>query len=200
METREFVLGKYQNRFPIKGYQLRNSHKLSISVINWGATLISVMAPDKQGNVEEIALGFSNFEDYKSNIPCLGAVVGRVANRIRGGYFSINGIDYQVEINEDGINHLNGGHIGLSRVIWEIHAEEKRDSASIFCRYLSKNGAEGYPGDLQVEVRYTLTDSNEMILDYNAITSKPCPVNLTNHTYWNLSGNCKNNILTMSYN
>ncbi len=176
----------------VKGIQLRNNNGITISVINWGATLISVKTPDKNGKCEEITLGFDNIADYQDHSPYFGSTVGRVANRIRDGRFVIKDRVYQLEKNEKGINHLHGGPKGISTLIWEMDSEE---DGVITCQYRSVDGEEGYPGNLDITVSYSLTESNEIIIDYKAETDKVCPVNLTNHTYWNLSGNRKRSIL-----
>ncbi len=195
MLVEQFDFGTAKDGSPVKGFRLTNTNHLSISVINWGATLVSVKTPDRNGVVEEITLGFDIIQDYEDYSPYFGSTVGRVANRIKGGCFTIGDTRYQMEKNENGINHLHGGSKGISKVMWDIQAEKGKESAVIACRYLSKDGEEGYPGDLDIKITYTLTESNDLILDYEATTSKTCPVNLTNHAYWNLSGNRKSTIL-----
>ncbi|MBU2510426.1 galactose mutarotase [bacterium] len=195
MRIEQFDFGTTKDGVLVKGYRLKNADHLSISVINWGATLISVKTPDRNGIVEEITLGFDTFKDYEDHSPYFGSTVGRVANRIKGGCFDLDGVQYQMEKNENGINHLHGGKKGISKVVWEIETENATDSASIRCKYFSKDGEEGYPGDLSIEMTFTLTESNDLIFDYQATTTKTCPLNLTNHAYWNLSGGKKRSVL-----
>lgn len=195
MKIIPFEFGNTKSGEKVQGYTLENSNQLSISVINWGATLISVKTPDKSGAVEEITLGFNNFPDYEEYSSYFGSTVGRVANRIQGGRFLIGDQEFQLDCNERGVNHIHGGFKGLSKIIWELTSEIIDDSAMISCRYLSIDGEEGYPGELDLKVSYTLTESNELLIDYQAMTDKACPVNLTNHAYWNLTGNREQTVL-----
>ncbi len=195
MKITPFDFGTSKDQHFVKGYTLTNQAEASISVINWGATLISVKMPDKFGKIEEITLGLNTIEDYEAHSPYFGSTVGRLANRVKNGVFSLRDKVYHLERNENNINHLHGGSKGISKVIWSIKAEEKSESASIECNYQSVNGEEGYPGNLDIKVTYTLNESNELQIAYQAITDEFCPVNLTNHAYWNLTGDKKDSIL-----
>ncbi len=195
MKTESFDFGKTKDQETVKVIKLENSNGISISVMNWGATLISVKTPDTNGTIEEITLGFDNFTDYELHSPYFGSTVGRVANRIAGGQFTLDGKEYQLEKNENGVNHLHGGPKGISKLIWNMETGQSENASFIKCTYQSADGEEGYPGDFNVEMLYTLNESNQLIFDYKATCSKACPVNLTNHAYWNLSGQKRRSIL-----
>lgn len=195
MRIEQFNFGTSKDQQDIFGFTISNKKDLSISVINWGATLISVKSPDKNGKIEELTLGFDNIGDYEEHSPYFGSTVGRVANRIADGRFSIGEVNYQLEKNEKGINHLHGGLKGISKIVWDLETKEGDKASSIICRYRSVDGEEGYPGNLDVQVEYTLTEANELMIEYQATTDKTCPINLTNHAYWNLCGDKTDSIL-----
>ena len=195
MEITHFEFGKTEDDLTVEGFRISNQNNYSLKVINWGATLISFEAPDKNSHVEELTLGFDTFSEYEQFSPYFGSTVGRVANRINDGKFSMDGKDFQLEKNQMGINHLHGGSKGISKVIWQIVPHLDRDQASIVCSILSPDGDQGYPGNMDIKVSYTLTETNQMIIEYEATTDQLCPINLTNHTYWNLCGDSKENIL-----
>ena len=195
MQLEKFNFGWTTEQQEVSGYRAENINGLSIAVINWGATLFSVKTADRTGKFAEITLGLETISDYEKYSPYFGSTVGRVANRIAAGRFSIGPEQYQLQKNEKEINHLHGGLKGISKVIWEITAEKNDESAIINCFYHSADGEEGYPGNFDVKVSYTLTNSDELMIEYQATTDKTCPVNLTNHTYWNLSGDKETTIL-----
>jgi aldose 1-epimerase len=195
MEITHFQFGKTRSNHAVEGFRISNQNNYSMKVINWGATLISFEAPDKNGQVEEITLGFEEFPKYEQFSPYFGSTVGRVANRINSGLFSMAGKKFQLEKNQKGIHHLHGGSKGISKVIWEMDSFLEKNQASVICHIVSLDGDEGYPGNMDISVRYTLTETNQLIIDYEAKTDQLCPINLTNHTYWNLSGNKKENVL-----
>ncbi len=195
MNIEQSDFGKTIDGRSVQVCQLVNNNGMSIAVINFGATLISVKTPDKCGNVEEVTIGPRSLSDYENRGGFFGATVGRVANRIAAGKFCIGSQQFQLAKNEREVNHLHGGTKGLSKVSWDLKKVESSDGATIICSYLSKDGEDGYPGNLDVTVGYSLTKNNELFIDYNATVDKTCPVNLTNHTYWNLTGEKKDNIL-----
>ena len=195
MKTETFAFGTTKDNLAVKGFRILNSNSISISVINWGATLISVQTPNRSGTCEEITLGFDNFNDYESYSLFFGSTVGRVANRIKEGRFKIGNRVFNLERNDSGVNHLHGGKQGFNNRIWDLDVKTGHDEASLVCHYLSIDGESGYPGNLSTTVKYTLTEKNELIFDYRAETDQLCPVNLTNHTYWNLSGNRRDCVL-----
>jgi aldose 1-epimerase len=174
-------------------YTLTNKNGVQVKISNYGGTITSWVTPDKNGQNSSIVLGFDSLQGYLQKPPYFGATIGRYGNRIAKGKFSIGKNTYTLATN-DGPNHLHGGIKGFDKVVWD--AVTPADSvASLTLSYLSKDGEEGYPGNLQVAVKFTLTDDNELQLDYTATTDKATPVNLTNHSYFNLTGNPANNIL-----
>ncbi|MDB6037089.1 MAG: Aldose 1-epimerase [Verrucomicrobiales bacterium] len=190
IEENEF--GKTSDGTVVKLYTLRNSKGMSVKVMTWGATITEIMAPDRNGALTNVVLGSANFEDYKKGYPSAASVIGRVANRIAKARFTLDGTEYKLAAN-NGENAIHGGLKGFSQMVWEGEplSLRARESAVRFS-YSSKDGEEGYPGNLTVHVTYTLTDKNELRLDYEANTDKATPINLTNHAYFNLagSGNC----------
>ena len=177
-------------------YSLRNSNGMEMSVMNYGGIIVSLKVPDKQGNAEEVTLGFDSLKQYIDNNPYFGALIGRYGNRIANGGFSLDGQKYELPTN-DGTNQLHGGPKGFDKMYWDITPGS--DSTSLILTYQSPDGEQGYPGNLSAEVRYTLTDDNEVRIDYKATTDKTTVVNLTNHTYFNLTGDpAQNSILNHS--
>ncbi len=179
--------GKMPDGTTIDQYTLTNAKGLVAKVITYGATLTELYVPDRQGKLGDIILGFDNLAQYLGNHPYFGATVGRVANRIAKGKFTLSGKEYTVATN-DGPNHLHGGLKPFNRVVWKAEPIEQVAAAAVKFTYLSADGEEGYPGALRVTVIYTLTDKNELKIEYSASTDKATPVNLTNHAYFNLAG------------
>ena len=174
-------------------YTLTNSKGVQVKISTYGATVTSWVAKDKNDSTSNIVLGFDSLSGYLAKPPYFGALVGRYGNRIAKGKFKIDTAQYTLVTN-NGANHLHGGTKGFDKVIWQAAATN--DSvATLQLSYVSKDGEEGYPGNLKVDVRYTLTDADELKIEYNATTDKPTPVNLTNHSYFNLTGNASNTIL-----
>lgn len=170
----------------IKKYIVTNRNGMQLEVINYGGIITSLTAPDRNGKYEDVVLGFTKPEDYfTGNSYFLGAIVGRFANRIAGGKFNLEGKTYTLETNNSP-NHLHGGKEGFSHKIWEIEAVP--NSQTLKLSYTSEDGEEGYPGKLTVTVWYTLTDDNALEISYEATTDKPTIVNLSQHSYFNLSG------------
>lgn len=168
-------------------YTLHNSHGMTVRLITYGATVTELLVPDRQGKPADVALGFDNLPQYETQSPYFGCTAGRVAFRINQGKFTLEGKPYSLTINA-APHHLHGGTKGLSKVVW--HAEPLIASAApaVKCTYRSPDGDQGYPGNLDVTVIYTLTDENELKIEYAAETDRPTPVNLTHHTYFNLNG------------
>lgn len=173
-------------------FTLTNDNGMEVSITNYGGIVTSIRVPDKNGNIEDVVLGFDDLEQYKSGHPFFGAIAGRYANRIANGQFELNGEVYELATN-DGENHLHGGVEGFDKKLWDAEVNEDENSVSL--SYLSSDGEEGYPGNLDVDVTYTLTDENELQIDYHATTDKATVVNLTNHSYFNLSGDPSQGIL-----
>jgi aldose 1-epimerase len=170
---------------PIDLYVLTNKNGMSAKILTYGATLVELQVPDRFGKLNDIVLGFDKPDGFLKNDPYFGATLGRVANRIGGGKFTLDGKEYRVSIN-DGPNHLHGGLKGFSKVVW--NAEPVPDKAGVGLSYFSPDGEDGYPGNVSARVEYVLTDENELRIDYTAKTDKPTPVNLSNHAYFNLAG------------
>ncbi len=169
-------------------YTLTNVNGMAVKIITYGGILTSVKAPDRYGNLADVVLGFTNLRDYETrNGSYFGALIGRFGNRIAGGKFSLDGVDYALPLNA-GSNSLHGGVKGFDKVVWDAKAGEVDGGVALELRYLSADMEEGFPGSLNVTVVYTLTNQNALRLDYTATTDKPTIVNLTNHSYWNLKG------------
>jgi aldose 1-epimerase len=174
-------------------YSLTNKHNMEVKVTNYGCILTAWIAPDKNGNKSNIVLGFDSLERYTPAVPFFGAVVGRYGNRIAKGQFTLDGTVYKLAANSGG-NHLHGGTKGFDKRVWDV-SPTNENKPSVTFHYLSTDGEEGYPGNLNVTVTYTLTDKDELEIEYNATTDKATPVNLTNHSYFNLTGDVRNTIL-----
>jgi aldose 1-epimerase len=168
-------------------YTLKSSTGLEVKISTYGGTITSLTTPDKTGAMGNIVLGFDNLAQYEKGTPYFGALIGRFGNRIAKGQFTLNDSTYQLATN-DGPNHLHGGIKGYDKVIWKAEANECTKEPSLKLTYLSVDGEEGYPGNLAITVVYTLK-GNDLQIDYEATTDKATPINLTNHAYYNLSGN-----------
>ena len=166
-------------------YTLANSNGLSAKVIDYGAMLVSIVTPDKDGKLDDVTLGFDTMKEYFNRN--FGGVTGRFANRIGGAKFTLDGIEHNVTRNA-GQNHIHGGRKGFSKVLWKGEAFCNEKVAGVRLTYLSRDGEEGYPGNLKSTVTYTLNDKNELAINYVATSDKPTVVNLTNHAYFNLTG------------
>lgn len=175
-------------------YRLKTDKGMEVDIITYGGIITSLKVPDSNGVSEDVVLGFTKLGDYLESNPFFGALVGRYGNRIAKGKFSIDGTDYTLATN-NGENHLHGGLKGFDKVVWEGSVEKGEDFATLKLSYLSKDMEEGYPGNLSVTVGYTLTDDNSLNIVYEATTDKPTIVNLTNHTYFNLSGDFSQTVL-----
>lgn len=174
-------------------FTLRNRNGVQVKISNYGATVTGWVTPDKNGNKSNIVLGFDRLSEYLSNSPFFGAAIGRYGNRIANGTFKIDDNTYTLAKN-NGANHLHGGNKGFDKVVWDA-APSSDGKATLALKYLSKDGEEGYPGNLNVTVTYTLTDADELLITYEAETDKATVVNLTNHSYFNLTGDLSNTIL-----
>ncbi len=167
-------------------FTLTNKSGTEVKITNYGGIITSWIAPDKAGNKTNIVVGFDNLEGYLQKPPYFGALIGRYGNRIDKAQFNLNGTNYKLAAN-NGDNNLHGGEKGFDKVVWEA-APAPDGTASVVLSYLSKDGEEGFPGNLKITVTYTLTNNNELEIEYSAETDKATPVNLTNHSYFNLSG------------
>lgn len=178
---------------PVNLYTLTNSHGVEIKAMNYGGIILSIKVPDRKGQLGDIVLGHETMEGYVPNPPYLGAIVGRYANRIAGGTFTLDGKAYDLPKN-DGPNTLHGGvDKTFNKVVWD--GEVLKGKMGVAFTYLSKDGEEGFPGNVKVKVTYTLTDANELVIDYEATTDKATPINLSQHSYFNLAGEGTSDIL-----
>lgn len=168
-------------------YRLQNGQGLKVSVLNLGAIITSVEVPDRNGKFANVTLSFPDVESYLVNAPYFGGICGRYANRIAKGKFSLDGTDYELEINNSP-NHLHGGKTGLIRRIWKSEGFQNDEAVGVNLWYDSPDGEEGYPGKMKFGVAYSLNDKNELRIEYHVTTDKPTVVNVTNHAYWNLAG------------
>ncbi len=175
-------------------YTLRNTHGLEATISNYGGILVSLMVPDRKGDRSDVVLGFDHLEEYFGVHPCFGAIIGRYANRIARGHFVLDGATYHLTQNSEG-NHLHGGPMGFDKVVWTAREGRSANGPALELTYLSREGEEGYPGTLTAGVTYTLTNENELRIDYTAATDQPTIVNLTHHSYFNLRSAASSDIL-----
>ena len=178
--------GKVNEQQPVTQFIITND-QMRIKIINYGGRLVSVEVPDKQGKMKDVTLNYPNLEGYVQDPFFIGATVGRFANRIAHGRFELNGKTYSLARN-NGPNHLHGGPKGFFAQVWKAEPFQHSSESGVKLLYFSRDGEEGYPGNLNVEVNYSLTEQNELKIDYRAATDQPTPINLTNHAYWNLAG------------
>ncbi|MFP4509713.1 MAG: aldose epimerase family protein [Spirochaetaceae bacterium] len=179
--------GVTQENETVEKFTIVNQNRITMELISYGATLLSLKVPDRDKKPGEVTLGFGKLEPYLAEHPYFGATVGRFANRIENAQFSLGPRRVHLQKNEPP-NHLHGGVRGFNRYVWSAEAFALYGGAGVRFSRLSAHNEEGYPGKLQVSVTYTLTDQNELVIDYHATTNRATPVNLTNHTYWNLAG------------
>ncbi len=187
MEIEKHAFGKMANGTPVELYTLTNANGLEAKITNYGGIVVSLLVPDRDGKLGDVVLGYETLEEYIENNPYFGTLVGRYGNRIARGKFTLEGIEYTLAQN-DGENHLHGGLKGFDKVVWKADAVRGKNSVGLKLTYLSKDGEEGYPGNLSVTVVYTLTNDNELKIEYTAVTDKVTIVNLIHHGYFNLAG------------
>jgi aldose 1-epimerase len=178
----------------VEAFTLKNGHGVEVRIITYGAAIASIKVPDRAGRFDDIVTGFDNLEGYLSRSRFFGAIAGRYANRIANARFTLDGKTYELAAN-NGKNHLHGGRRGFDKVVWKGTPFERDGNSGVTLTYVSPDGDEGYPGTLTATVTYTLTASDELSLDYEATTDKATPVNLTNHSYFNLAGDGRGDIL-----
>ena len=187
MNITKEAFGMLADSVPVSLYTLTNDKGITLKVTNYGGIITSLLVPDKDGNEGDIVLGYDSLSGYLTKTPYFGAIVGRYGNRIAKGVFKIDGNEFRLPVN-DGPNHLHGGIRGFDKVVWDAKEFKTDSTVGLVLHYLSKDGEQGYPGNLDVTVTYTLNNNNELRFDYLATTDKPTPVNLTQHSYFNLAG------------
>lgn len=180
---------------PVHTHLLRNANGIELRATNYGGIITSLRTPDADGNLADIVLGFDDLQSYADQTVYFGAIIGRFGNRIAEGRFELDGETHQLTVN-DGPNHLHGGDNGFHKVVWDAEPFEGDGERGIVFTYTEPDGTEGYPGTLRTRVTYTLTDDDELILDYEATTDRATPINLTQHTYFNLAGHDSGDILS----
>ncbi len=185
MKIRKEDFGTYEGK-KVWLFILENDRGMILKATNYGGIITSLIVPDKNGQPRDVVLGFDHLDGYLKGHPYFGAIVGRFANRIKNAEFTLNGKTYQLAKN-DGENHLHGGIKGFDKVLWEAATEEEEEKVSLALHYLSPDGEEGYPGNLSVDVTYTLDNNNNLEIEYKAETDQPTILNLTHHDYFNLS-------------
>ncbi len=190
---RRSTFGKMPGGQTIQLYTLTNRQGMQAAITNYGARVVSIRVPDRHGKIADVVLGFDDLQGYLGDNPYFGAIVGRYANRIAKARFPLDGVEYKLAPN-NGPNSLHGGLKGFDKRAWTAR-EISKPHPSLELTYLSKDGEEGYPGDLQVKVVYSLSDDNELKIDYSATTDKDTVLNLSNHSYFNLAGQGNGNIL-----
>ena len=194
MAVTQSTFGTTADGASVEAFTLTNAHGVEVRIIAYGAVIQSLKTPDRSGRADDIVTGFDTLAGYLDRSRYFGAVVGRYANRIANARFTLDGTTYELAAN-NGKNHLHGGRRGFDKVVWSGTPFERKDAVGVTLTYVSRDGEEGYPGTLHVSVRYTLTDRNELRIDYTAATDKATPVNLTNHSYFNLAGDGRGDIL-----
>ena len=185
MSVEKQPFGTTEDGTAVDIYTLTNQNGMRARIMTYGAIVVSLETPDRDGKLANVTMGFEDLQGYLDGHPFFGATVGRYGNRIAGGKFTLDGTEYTLAAN-NGPNHLHGGEKGFDKVVW--HAGRVAGRTAVKFTYTSPDGEEGYPGQLDTTVVYTLTDENELRIDYTAATDKPTHVNLTNHCYWNLAG------------
>ncbi|MDH7971938.1 aldose epimerase family protein [Sphingomonas sp. AR_OL41] len=186
-EAKRSTFGKLPDGRTVPAVTLSNRHGISATIIAYGASLQSLMMPDRAGKRADVALGYAGIDDYLAKPQYFGGTVGRFANRIGKGRFVLDGTTYQTPVN-NGVNSLHGGTVGFDKVLWQVVDVKSGPTASVTLRYVSPDGDQGYPGTMTVDAIYSLDESNALTIEYRATTDRATIANITNHAYWNLSG------------
>jgi len=187
MSIEKTTFGKARDGAAVELYTFSNANGVRVKAMTFGATLISVEAPDRKGRIAPVTLHLNTCDEYVAGNPCLGTTCGRFANRIAKGRFTLDGVEYALATN-NGPNHLHGGRIGFDKVVWKGEAIQQPGSVGVKLTYFSRDGEEGYPGNLTATATYRLDNENQLTMEFTAVTDKPTHVNLCNHAYWNLGG------------
>ena len=186
------TFGKLPDGRAVASITLSNAKGVSATIIAYGASLQSVVLPDRHGKRADVALGYAKIDDYLSKPQYFGGTVGRFANRIAAGRFTLDGRDYRTPVN-NGVNSLHGGTVGFDKVLWQVVSVASGPTASVTLRYVSADGDQGYPGTVSVDATYSLSESDALTIEYRASTDRATIANITNHAYWNLSGEGSSN-------
>jgi aldose 1-epimerase len=186
MDIQKQAFGKTADGVGVELYTLTNSKGAEARIMTYGGIVVSLKMPDRNGKMEDVVLGYDDLQSYINNNPYFGALIGRYGNRIAKGRFTLDGVEYKLAQN-NGENHLHGGIKGFDKVVWKAKEVRAKDGPALELSYLSKDGEEGYPGNLAARVIYTLTNNNELRVEYFATTDKNTVVNLTQHSYFNLA-------------
>ena len=186
MNIKQSSFGYLANGREVFLFSLTNDAGMQVNIINYGAIIAGILVPDRHGTLADVVLGFDNLQPYVEDKNYIGAAIGRYANRIGLACFELDGRLHQLDRN-DGKNHLHGGRGGFHKVLWDARTEVQGDSVSVMLSYLSLHGDQGYPGNLAVQIRYQLNQHNELKVSYSATTDRATPVNLTQHSYFNLA-------------
>ncbi len=194
MTIEKEVFGYTDGEKPVHLYTMRNANGCEARITDYGGIIVSLTMPDRTGKLDDVVLGFNTLDEYLKGHPYFGALIGRYADRIDKGKFTLDGVVYTLPTGRSG-NSIHGGRKGFDKVVWQSEIIEGKDGHALALSYLSKDGEEGYPGNLSVKVVYTLTNDNELKIDYEATTDKPTQVNLTNHSYFNLAGEGSGDVL-----
>jgi aldose 1-epimerase len=194
MSVTHSTFGTMPDGSPVELFTLTNTHGVEVRVITYGAVIASLKTPDRGGRMDDIVTGFDTLEGYVTRSRFFGAVAGRYANRIANARFTLDGKTYELAAN-NGRNHLHGGRRGFDKVVWKAASFERDGNVGVTLAHTSPDGEEGYPGTLNVTVTYSLTPRDELIVEYSATTDKATPINLTNHSYFNLAGDGRGDIL-----
>lgn len=187
MSISKTFFGRTPDGNEVSLFTCANANNLVLKLINYGATVMSLEVPDRESRKANVTLGFNSLGGYLQRHPYFGATVGRYCNRIAKGKFTLDGTEYKLATN-DGPNHLHGGIVGFDKKIWNAEEVKTGNSVGVKFTYRSKDGEEGYPGALNVTAVYALTNNDGLVVEFTAATDKATPVNLTNHSYWNLAG------------
>ncbi|VBB07741.1 aldose 1-/glucose-6-phosphate 1-epimerase [Lucifera butyrica] len=193
MPIRKSFFGTAMNGEPVHLYTLTNKNSLCLEITNLGGRLVRLFLPDKNNQFADVIMGFDRIESYLIRNPYFGALVGRFANRISHAKFDLNGVTYQLDVNA-GVHHLHGGQGGFDKLVWDASTIVEEEQEKLLLKLKSKDNEDGYPGNLDVAVKYALTDKNELIIEYDAVSDKDTYVNLTNHNYFNLAGHSSGSI------
>jgi len=187
MSIEKQPFGKTTDGVLVDLYTFTNEKEMEVKITNYGGIVVSIRIPDRDGKMGDVVLGYDTVDGYIKESPYFGALIGRYGNRIAKGKFTLDGVEYTLAVN-NGENHLHGGLKGYDKVVWKAEEVISKNTVGLKLSYLSTDGEEGYPGNLDITVNYTLTNDNELKIDYSATTDKKTVVNLTNHSYFNLAG------------